>query len=102
MNENLDNYGYTDRNQYKVEEWFDNHPDPSTIDVANFEYGNYLIQVFYSEYYHDCFMIKITFENAQRALTVSKELFPITLRMGIEQVLQNKKLFLLRTRFFEC
>jgi len=102
MNENLRHYGYIDSKREQIESWFDNHPEPWNIDMSTFTIDNLEIQVFFDERYHDNFLIKIKCNNARRALTLSKNLYFTTSSMGIEQILIHNKLFLFRTRFFEC
>lgn len=102
MNENLEHYGYRNAKREQIEAWFDNHPEPWNIDMSTFEENGKLIQIFFCDTYHDNFLIKIKCNNAQLALTLSKKLYFTTSQMGIEQILINRELFLLRTRFFEC
>ena len=102
MNRNLEHFGYRNTKREQIEEWFDNHPEPWNIYMSTFTIDNLIIQVFFCESYNDNFLIKIKCNNARKALTLSKKLYFTTSQMGISQVLINNKLFLLRTRFFEC
>lgn len=104
MSENLKDYGISDTRRFKIESWFDEHPMPYDIDILTLKYSMMNIEIFYCDGLEDDFMVKITCNNARLAVTLSKTLMLLTSSIGIEQILINKKLFLLRRskHFFQC
>jgi len=104
LNEKLD---WFDSKRAKIEAFFDEHPNPENIIFdtyeIKFEYGKPAkIEIFYDLAVNDNFMVKITFHSSQKALFISELINPTILGLGWEQILWNKKLFLLRSSFFEC
>lgn len=104
LNEKLD---WFDSKRAKIESFFDEHPNPENILMdtfeLKFEHGKKAnIEVFYDLELNDNFMVKITFHSSQKALHISKLINQTILGLGWEQILWNKKLFLLRKSFFEC
>lgn len=80
-----------------VEDWFDQHPEPWNIDCHWFtvdEKGIKEIHVYFADMIYNCWMIKISCNNARKAVYLSKLLYKTTCQMGITQILINKKLFL--------
>lgn len=96
MNENLEHYGISDTRLNKIESWFDEHPTPFDIDCITIEREMFKFEIFYCSGLEDDFMIKITCNNARLAVTLSKQLTLLTSNIGVEQLLKNKQLFLLR------
>ena len=87
----------------KINEWFDRHPKPWEIDAHWFTMeidGNYTeIHVYFCENVFDYFQIRIRCKTAKRAEYLNRLLYKTTSQMGIEQLLLNKELFLLRSFF---
>ncbi len=87
-------------NMNYVEAWFDNHPEPENIDMHIFTIDGRSIEVFFADMIYNTWMVKITCESATEALFLSNVLYKTTCQMNIEQILNNKKLFLFTdTRF---
>ncbi len=85
-----------DSKQGHIEAWFDNHPEPWNIDCHLFNFGSNEIEVFFADCIFDIWMIKITCNNARKALMLSKLYYKTTSQMDITQILIGKKLFLLK------
>ncbi len=104
MKHNLRDYGYISNITERIEAWFDEHPCPYDIDILTMEYDLLKIEIFFCDGLEDDFMIKITCNNARLAATLSKTLMLLTSSIGVEQLLKNNKLFLLRRsqHFFQC
>lgn len=82
--------------QAYVEAWFDNHPEPYNIDCHEFNLGNTKIEVFFADQVFDTWMIKLSCNNARRALYLSKLFYKTTSQMDITQILIFKTLFLFK------
>ncbi len=102
MNENLENYGFSDNNKMKIEEWFDEHPIPWDVEVIRILNNKlYNISIYCAKDFKDDYMIKIICNNAHLALNLSNELNRLAEVLGLEKILIGKKLFLLRRSFFQ-
>ncbi len=101
MDKNLHNFGFTDGNRQKIEDWFDKHPIPWDVEIFTFSFGSYKIEIFTADSFKDDYLIKIICNNARRAITLSNEIQTLCESMGIDRVVKNNKLFLLRRSFFE-
>lgn len=82
--------------QEYVEAWFDNHPEPWNIDCHEFNSGNTKIEVFFADQVFNTWMIKLSCQNARRALFFSKLFYKTTCQMDVTQILINKTLFLFK------
>jgi hypothetical protein len=103
MSENLKDYGISDTRRLKIEEWFDNHPYPWNIDCIEFNPRTgpiKSIKFYCAEEFQDDFLIKIVCDNATYAANLSKETIKLAEIFGLEKILINKSLFLLRRSFF--
>lgn len=80
-----------------VEAWFDNHPDPGSIEFTDV---NENCRIFYAVNYHDIWLINLSFNNGRAAAVMSGILKPISYALGITQILIGKRLFLFEDRRF--
>jgi hypothetical protein len=83
-----------------INAWFDYHPDPGAIERFNFEFKKTKVEVFAARDYFDTWLIKITYHTAQKAMTESKGIKPLSDLMGITQILIRNKLFLFQDQRF--
>lgn len=102
MRRNLEHFGYTDSNRARIEEYFDEHPIPWDLESYTIlETKLFKVEVFCANDFKDDYLIKIICNNARLAVTLSKQLEPISDALGLERIIIGKKLFLLRRSFFQ-
>lgn len=87
-----------------VNEWFDSHPEPWNVDCHWFDLNCkgkiYQVYVYFADNVFDWYQIRIQCKRATAAEYLNRLFFKTTSQMGIEQILINKELFLLRKSTF--
>ena len=86
----------------RIERFFDEHPNPANIEYFDFQLKDYEIEIFIDFEYQDLFLIKVTCRTAKRADYLKRLTRVISEKLGIQQILWNKKLFFLQNNFFQC